>query len=562
MAIGVRGIFAPVLVQALRKYNGMTFGRDLAAGITVGIIALPLAMALAIASGVPPVAGIVTAVLAGAIASATGGSLVQISGPTAAFIPLVASIVQNHGLANLAVCTIMAGTILVLMGATRMGGIIKYIPHPVTVGFTNGIAVFIMVKQLGDALGLDPSVAKGEFLHIIPKLAGSLGDCNLPSVVLAVGTIALIVYWPAKWGRYVPGYFAAVVLAWLGVHFFHLPVATIGSRFGGIPQGWPAFHWPDFQLSTIRDLLGPATSIAILAGIESLLSAVVADGMTERRHDSNQELIGQGLANMVAPLFGGIPATGAIARTAANIRNGALTPVSGLIHAATLLVILLAAAPLAKDIPLPTLAAILLVVAARMGEWGEFRNLRLLSRSDALVFLTTFGLTVIFDLAVAIEIGMVLAAFLFIKRIAENTEVTRDIAERDRFEDLDPLPEADVPEGVMVYRVAGALMFGAAEKLENMLQHAHAEPKVMILRMRQVISMDATAVHSIATIHRKLTRSGRLLVLSGTRDQPLDLLAKSGLFKAIGRENIRPDIHAALARAKILLNQKNPITEE
>ena len=540
----------------------MTFGRDLAAGITVGIIALPLAMALAIASGVPPVAGIVTAVLAGAIASATGGSLVQISGPTAAFIPLVASIVQNHGLANLAVCTIMAGTILVLMGATRMGGIIKYIPHPVTVGFTNGIAVFIMVKQLGDALGLDPSVAKGEFLHIIPKLAGSLGDCNLPSVVLAVGTIALIVYWPAKWGRYVPGYFAAVVLAWLGVHFFHLPVATIGSRFGGIPQGWPAFQWPDFHLSTIRDLLGPATSIAILAGIESLLSAVVADGMTERRHDSNQELIGQGLANMVAPLFGGIPATGAIARTAANIRNGALTPVSGLIHAATLLVILLAAAPLAKDIPLPTLAAILLVVAARMGEWGEFRNLRLLSRSDALVFLTTFGLTVIFDLAVAIEIGMVLAAFLFIKRIAENTEVTRDIAERDRFEDLDPLPEADVPEGVMVYRVAGALMFGAAEKLENMLQHAHAEPKVMILRMRQVISMDATAVHSIATIHRKLTRSGRHLVLSGTRDQPLDLLAKSGLFKAIGRENIRPDIHAALARAKILLNQETPITEE
>jgi SulP family sulfate permease len=341
------------------------------------------------------------------------------------------------------------------------------------------------------------------------------------------------------------------------VRLFQVPVETIGTRFGGIPSGWPEFHWPDFSPSNLRDLIGPATSIAILAGIESLLSAVVADGMTEQRHDSNQELIGQGLANVAAPLFGGIPATGAIARTAANIRNGALTPVSGLVHALTLLVVLLAAAPLAADIPLPTLAAILLVVAARMGEWSEFAGLRQLARSDAVVFLTTFGLTVIFDLTVAIEVGMVLAAFLFIKRVSENTEVTRDVADRDINEDFRPLPENEVPPGVLVYRVAGALMFGAAEKLENLLQHAHEEPRVLILRMRRVISMDATAIHSIDTIHRKLGKTGRHLVLSGTRDQPLDLLAKSGLAGRIGRANIRPDIHAALQRAREILDEES-----
>jgi SulP family sulfate permease len=553
MGIFDRVSFRPALLEALDAYGGLKFGRDLAAGITVGIIALPLAMALAIASGVPPVAGIITAIVAGFLASATGGSMVQITGPTAAFIPLVASISQRHGVADLAVCTIMAGVIMLLMGFARMGGIIKFIPHPVTVGFTNGIAIFIMGKQLGDALGIDPAAVKGEFLEAMPKLFHALPSTHLPSLGLAAATILLIVFWPPAWGRRVPAYFVAVVLAWLAVRLFHLPVATIGSRFGGIPQGWPAFQWPDISPGHLRDLVGPATSIAILAAIESLLSAVVADGMTEQRHDSNQELIGQGLANIAAPLFGGIPATGAIARTAANIRNGGLTPVSGIVHALTLLVVLLAAAPLAKDIPLPALAAILLVVAARMGEWSEFRTLRQLARSDALVFLTTFALTVIFDLTVAIEVGMVLAAFLFIKRVSENTEVVVDQAERDQFEDFHPLPEDSVPPGVLVFRVAGALMFGAAEKLENMLQHAHEEPKVLILRMRRVISMDATAVHSIATIHRKLQRSGRHLILSGTRDQPLDLLAKSGLVRQIGRANIRPDIHAALARAKTLL---------
>ena len=484
--------------------------------------------------------------------------MVQVTGPTAAFIPLVAAITSRHGLSGLTTCTVMAGTIIFIMGVTRMGGIIKYIPHPVTVGFTNGIAIFIIGKQLGDALGLDPAVSRGEFLESMPHILQALPHAHLPSLLLAVGTILLIVYWPAAWGRRVPGYFVAVVLAWLAVRIFHLPVATIGSRFGGIPQGLPAFQWPDFSLSHMRDLIGPATSIAILGSIESLLSAVVADGMTDDRHDSNQELLGQGLANMAAPFFGGIPATGAIARTAANIRNGGLTPVSGIIHALTLLAILLAAAPLAKDIPLPTLAAILIVVAARMGEWSEFRTLRQLSRSDAVVFLTTFALTVIFDLTVAIEVGMVLAAFLFIKRVSENTEVIVDIGERDRFEDFHPLPETEVPPGVLVYRVAGALMFGAAEKLENMLQHAHEEPRVLILRMRRVISMDATAVHSLASIHKKLQRSGRHLVLSGTRDQPLDLLAKSGLVHLIGRKNIRPDIHAALARARELLAAEKP----
>jgi SulP family sulfate permease len=552
-----RAWFRPVIVPAAREHGWAGLPRDLAAGITVGIIALPLAMALAIASGVSPVAGIVTAVVAGFIASLTGGSRVQITGPTAAFIPLVSAIVQHHGVADLIVCTIMAGVILIIMGATRMGGIIKFIPHPVTVGFTNGIAVFIMIKQLPDALGLAPEVAKGGFLEIVPRLPDAMPGLDLPSLSMALASILLIVFWPVKWGRRVPAYFVVVVLSWLAVRLFQVPVETIGTRFGGIPSGWPEFHWPDFSPSNLRDLIGPATSIAILAGIESLLSAVVADGMTEQRHDSNQELIGQGLANVAAPLFGGIPATGAIARTAANIRNGALTPVSGLVHALTLLVVLLAAAPLAADIPLPTLAAILLVVAARMGEWSEFAGLRQLARSDAVVFLTTFGLTVIFDLTVAIEVGMVLAAFLFIKRVSENTEVTRDVADRDINEDFRPLPENEVPPGVLVYRVAGALMFGAAEKLENLLQHAHEEPRVLILRMRRVISMDATAIHSIDTIHRKLGKTGRHLVLSGTRDQPLDLLAKSGLAGRIGRANIRPDIHAALQRAREILDEES-----
>ena len=556
MGIFERLRFRPALVSAMVGYGKPEFLKDLAAGVTVGIIALPLAMALAIASGVPPVSGIITAVVAGLLASATGGSRFQITGPTAAFIPLVASITASHGLADLALCTIMAGVIIFLMGLTGMGGIIKFIPHPVTVGFTNGIALFIIGKQLGDALGLAPEVAKGEFLHAMPKILQALPQTHVPSLALALASGALIFCWPAAWGRRVPAYFVAVVLAWLAVRIFHLPVPTIGSRFGGIPQGWPEFHWPEFDMARIRTLIGPATSIAILGSIESLLSAVVADGMTDARHNSNQELMGQGFANIIAPFFLGIPATGAIARTAANVRNGGLTPISGIIHALTLLGILLIAAPLAKDIPLPTLAAILIVVALRMGEWSEFREIRRLSASDALVFLTTFALTVIFDLAIAIQVGMVLAAFLFIKRVAENTEVVRDIAERDQNEDFHPLPESSVPPGVVVYRVAGALMFGAAEKLETMLHQSGDEPKILILRMRRVISMDSTAVHSIACIQRKLHQSGRYLILSGIRDQPLDLLAKSGMIHNIGRQNIRPDIHAALARARALLAEE------
>jgi SulP family sulfate permease len=548
--------FRPKLIDCLKDYSKRKFFSDLAAGITVGIVALPLAMAFGIASGATPQAGIFTAVIAGFLISALGGSRVQIGGPTGAFIVIVYGIIVQYGMANLLICTIMAGVILLIMGASGLGTVIKYIPLPVTLGFTNGIAVLIFTTQIKDFFGLKLDPVPSNFVAKMGALFESFPTLNLMTVALAAGSLLLIVLWPVKWRSVVPGSIVAVIASTLVVTFFRLPVETIGSRFGEIPQGLPPFHIPVVTWSHIGDLVRPATTIAVLAAIESLLSAVVADGMIDDRHNSNQELMAQGIANIFCPFFGGIPATGAIARTATNIRSGAASPVAGIIHAITLLLILLVAAPLAKFIPLATLSAVLMVVAFNMGEWQEFRLLVKYPKSEAAVFLTTFGLTVIFDLTIAVEIGMILAAFLFIQRVSEMTKVSLVDEATDMEGDHNSLRGKTVPPGVLVFSVFGALMFGAAEKLENVLLHSRQEPSVLILRMNKVLAMDSTALHTLEHLHQKLRKRGIRLILSGPHTQPYVLMENSGFLDQLGRDNIAGDVDDALAKAQIVPDKK------
>jgi len=548
--------FRPKLFDCWGDYSKRKFFSDLAAGITVGIVALPLAMAFGIASGVTPQAGIFTAVIAGFLISALGGSRVQIGGPTGAFIVIVYGIIAQYGLANLFICTIMAGVILVIMGVARLGSVIKFIPLPVTLGFTNGIAVLIFATQIKDFLGLRLDPVPSAFPDKMAALAASFPTLSLITLGLAAASLALIIVWPSTWSRKVPGSIVAVILGTVVVTLFGLPVETIGSRFGAIPQGLPPFHVPELTWSHLGDLIRPATTIALLAAIESLLSAVVADGMIDDRHDSNQELIAQGIANIACPFFGGIPATGAIARTATNVRSGAETPIAGMIHAVTLLLILLVAAPLAKYIPLATLSAVLMMVAFNMGEWQEFTMLTKYPKSDVAVFLTTFGLTVVFDLTVAVEIGMVLASFLFIRRIAETTKVSLVDEATDMEGDHHSLRGKDVPPGVLVFSVFGALMFGAAEKLENVLLHSHQEPKILILRMQKVLAMDSTALNTLEHLYQKLHQRGITLILSGPHTQPYVLMENSGFLDRLGRENITGDIDEALVRGRLILGQQ------
>jgi sulfate permease, SulP family len=549
--------FRPKLMDCLQDYSRRKFFSDLAAGITVGIVALPLAMAFGIASGATPQAGIFTAVIAGFLISALGGSRVQIGGPTGAFIVIVYGIIAQYGLANLFICTIMAGVILLIMGASGLGTVIKFIPLPVTLGFTNGIAVLIFTTQIKDFLGLKLDPVPSSFIPKMEALFGNFPTLSFTTVAVAAGSLLLIVLWPVKWRTIVPGSIVAVIVGTLVVTFFHLPIETIGSRFGEIPQGLPPFQVPAISWSGLENLIRPATTIALLAAIESLLSAVVADGMIDDRHDSNQELMAQGIANIVCPFFGGIPATGAIARTATNIRSGAATPVAGIIHAITLLFILLVAAPLAKFVPLGTLSAVLMVVAFNMGEWQEFRLLMKYPKSEAAVFLTTFGLTVIFDLTIAVEIGMILAAFLFIQRVSEMTKVSLIDEANDMEGDHHSLRGKDVPPGVLVFSVFGALMFGAAEKLENILLHSRQEPSVLILRMNKVVAMDSTALHTLEHLQQKLHERGVRLILSGPHTQPYVLMENSGFLAQLGRENIAGDVDEALAKAQAILLKKS-----
>jgi sulfate permease, SulP family len=537
----------PRSIECLRGYTARQFTQDLIAGFTVGLVALPLAMAFAIASGVPPQAGLYTAVVAGFLISALGGSRTQIGGPTGAFVVIVAGIVVKFGLGGLALVGIMAGILLLMMGITGLGTAVKYIPRPVTIGFTNGIALLIASTQIKDFLGEKTPTVPSEFLARIRMLLHYVGTTRWQTVAVAATSLAIILLWPRLTKR-VPGSIVALLLSTVAVAGFHLPIETIGSKFGGIPQGFPHFALPSFQAAHILPLLPSAFTVALLAAVESLLSAVVADGMSGDHHNSNVELVAQGVANIVSPLFGGIPATGAIARTATNIRSGALTPVAGMVHALTLLAILLVAAPLARFVPLATLAAVLFVVAYNMGEWREIGTIVRLSKTDIAVWITTFALTVLADLTVAVGVGMALAALLYIYRIAETTTVEAVTPEYLEDGQAHILQDKDIPSNVTILRIHGPFLFGATKKLADATRNLAKLGDVVILRLRNMTALDATGIHALEQFSERLRKTGKTLLLCGARNQPSQLISRSDFLKHVGPENVLPNIQAALAR--------------
>lgn len=539
----------PKLLLCLKDYTPSTLLSDLIAGLTVGLVALPLAMAFGIASGVTPQAGIYTAVVAGFLISALGGSKVQIGGPTGAFIVIVAGIIAKFGLSGLLMVTPMAGLLLFIMGATGLGTAVKFIPRPVTIGFTNGIALLIASTQIKDFFGLTTPALPNEFLSKMGVLFTHLSTTQVPNLLLASASLVVILLVP-RLNRRIPGSIVALLLGTLLTVLFHLPVPTIGSKFGGIPTGLPHFAIPEFRADLIIPLLPSAFTVAMLAAVESLLSAVVADSMSGDRHNSNMELIAQGVANLITPLFGGIPATGAIARTATNVRSGAKTPVAGMIHALTLLLILLVAAPLARFIPLATLAAVLFVVAYNMGEWREIGTILKLSKADISVWIVTFALTVLADLTVAVEVGMGLAAFLYIHRVAQTTTVsivTEEYIEQSR---VHTLQDREVPPYVSIIRIHGPFLFGTTEKLIDATTDLSVFAPVVILRLRNMTAIDATGLHTLEVLSHRLKQAGKTLLLCGARDQPAKLLTQSDFVDHIGEANILGNVEAALQRAR------------
>jgi SulP family sulfate permease len=551
----------PRSVTSLRTYSVRRFTHDLASGITVGLVALPLAMAFGIASGVTPQAGLYTAVVAGFIISALGGSRVQIGGPTGAFVVIVAGIVARFGIAGLSLVTLMAGVLLVIMGLTGLGSAVKFIPRPVIIGFTNGIALLIASTQIEDFLGLKTGPVPSSFLPRIKVLAENIGSLHWQTIAIGGATLAIILFWP-RINRRIPGSILAVLACTAASAFLHLHVETIGSRFGGIPQGFPPITLPHLHAEHILPLLPSALTVALLGAIESLLSAVVADSMSGDRHNSNVELVAQGVANIVSPLFGGIPATGAIARTATNIRSGALTPVSGIVHAFTLLTILLVAAPLARFIPLATLAGVLFVVAWNMGEWREIGGVLRLSKADIAVWAVTFLLTVIADLTVAVGVGMALAALLYIYRIAETSTVELVTEEYLREGQAHILQDKEIPSNVAILRIHGPFLFGATQKLEDATADLKEFPAIVILRLRNMTALDATGLYALEVFAERLRESGRTLLLCGARDQPAQLLSRTDFVEEIGPENILPNVQAALTRARAVSIPLNAIAQE
>lgn len=550
----------PKLVEALRGYNLRKFAADLVAGLTVGLVALPLAMAFAISSGLAPQGGLYCAVIAGFLISALGGSKTQIGGPTGAFVVIVFGIVAQHGVNGLLLCTIMAGIILVTLGLTGLGTAVQFIPRPVVIGFTNGIAVLIASTQVKDFFGLQIDQVPGEFLARAEAIATHFHTISWASTFLAAAALAVIVVCMRYFKR-VPGYIVALLLGTLAVAIFRLPVETIGTRFGGIPSGLPSFAVPEFSLNMVGPLLTPALTVALLGAIESLMSAVVADRMSGDKHNPNVELVAQGIANIVAPFFGGLPATGAIARTATNIRSGARTPVAGMIHAFTLLAILLCAAPLAQYIPLAVLAAILMVVAYNMGEWREIPKLLKLSWSTISVWFITFALTVFADLTVAVEFGIVLAALLFIRKVARTTtvsKVTKEYVEEGR---PHILQDKHIPEYVTVIRIHGPFLFGTTENLSAVIDHIDELTPVVILRLRNMTAIDATGLLALEDLADRLHAAGRILILCGARPQPAKFMHQAEFEHHIGRGNVCPHIKEALHRAKALHERANGIEQ-
>ncbi len=539
----------PKSVLCLRDYNRHKFLLDLIAGVTVGLVALPLAMAFAIASGLTPQAGIYCAVVTGFLISALGGSRTQIGGPTGAFVVVVAGIVAAHGIDGLFICTVMAGVLLVIMGATGLGTGVKFIPRPVVIGFTNGIAVLIASTQVKDFFGLHLDKVPGVFWFHVEALARNFHTLSFEATALAVFTLLMLVICRSVSAR-IPGPVVALLLGTLAVYFFKLPVETIGTRFGGIPSGLPHLVIPKFRTDLIHGLLGPAFTIAMLGAIESLMSAVVSDRMSNDRHNPNVELIGQGVANIFSPLFGGLPATGAIARTATNIRSGAQSPVAGMIHALTLLGILLFAAPLVSYVPMAALAGILIVVAYNMGEWREIPQLLKLTKTDISIWLVTFALTVFADLTVAVEAGMILAALLFISRVAATTtvsQVTDDYIEDGR---MHILQDKDIPYYATIFRIHGPFLFGATDKISIVTENLHKLPPVVILRLRNMTALDATGLFALEEVAKQLHASKRTLILCGAREQPAKLIHQAEFEEVVGPENICDNVQEALRRAE------------
>jgi len=577
IATALRRKFRPRLFTLPRAaYGRGQLVTDSLSGVTVALIALPLALALAVASipaGVAtpipvPAIGIFTAIIGGFLVSLLGGSRVQISGPTAAFVTVILLIIDRHGYDGLLLATLMAGAMLVLMGLSGLGTLIKFIPYPVTSGFTTGIAIAIIVGQVPGFIGLPAeAVPPREFSEKLPWLFEHLPALNAATLCVAALAAALLYWWPryaARWrAAWLPAPIVAIVLCAALVALLngqaHAGVATIGSLFGpdALPRELPALALPAISLARIGELMGPAITIALLGAIESLLSAVVADGLANDRHDSNTELVAQGIANLVCPFFGGIPVTGAIARTSANVKAGARTPIAGLVHAVTLLVIVLFCAPLVRYVPIGAIAAVLIFVALRMGNWRELLRLGKMPRSDALVLLTTCSLTVLFDLVVAVEVGILLAGALFIKRMADTTEISR-VTARDELETPEQVAHGkDIPDGVVVYRIFGPFFFGAAEKMENAILSAAPPPRVLILRMQLVPAMDATALNALESIVERMHAAGGQVILSGPHRQPLDMMRKAGFVGKLGRPNICPHFDAALARAQSLSGSTN-----
>ncbi len=539
----------PKSVLCLRTYNRHKFLRDVIAGITVGLVALPLAMAFSIASGLTPQAGIYCAIVTGLLISLLGGSKTQIGGPTGAFVVVVAGIVAAHGVDGLFMCTVMAGVLLVIMGVTGLGTAVKFIPRPVVIGFTNGIAVLIASTQVKDFFGLHLDKVPGVFSLRMQALAHNFHTLSFTATALAAFTLLALIICRSLSAR-IPGPIVALILATLAVYFFKLPVETIGTKFGGIPGGLPHLQIPKFRVDLIHGLLGPAFTVAMLGAIESLMSAVVSDRMSNDRHNPNVELIGQGVANVVSPMFGGLPATGAIARTATNIRAGAQSPIAGIIHALTLLCILLFASRLVSYVPMAVLAGILMVVSYNMGEWREIPQLLKLTKTDISIWIVTFALTVFADLTVAVEAGMILAALLFISRVASTTtvsQVTDDYVEDGR---VHILQDKDIPYYATIFRIHGPFLFGATDKIAAVTENLHKLPPVVILRLRNMTALDATGLFAIEEVAKQLHASRRTLILCGAREQPAQLIHQAEFAEVIGEENICENVQHALRRAE------------
>jgi SulP family sulfate permease len=547
----------PKSVQAFRTYERSTFAADLVSGVTVGLVALPLAMAFAIASGLPPQSGIYCAIVTGFLISALGGSRCQIGGPTGAFVVVIAGIVTAHGVDGLFMCTMMAGVLLVVLGATGLGSAVKFIPRPVVVGFTNGIAVLIASTQVKDFLGLSVDKLPGDFVGRMCALVVNLSTTNVVAVSMAGAAVATIVLTR----RYLPKISGSVIVLVLGTALawaLHLPVETVGSRFGGIPAGWPHLHIPVLRIDLVPGLLPSVLTIAMLGAIESLMSAVVADRMSGDRHNPNVELIAQGIANVASPMFGGLPATGAIARTATNIRTGAKTPVAGMIHAATLLAIVLFAAPLASYIPMAILAGILMMTAYGMGEWKQIPELLRLTRAEILVWLITLSLTVLADLTVAVEVGMILAALLFIRNVTATTTVAKVTEDYVRDGYVHTLQDKEIPDYVSIFRIHGPFLFGATDKIAEITDRIDEQPPIVIVRLRNMTVIDATGLLALQDLARALHATGRTVLFCGAREQPRKLMDLAGFADVVGRENICDNVLEALARAKAIYEPPPP----